>query len=190
MELVRSLFTELPEQARERLQSQYGVTAYDADVIVSAGPEMLAYYDTVAAGCGDGKRASSWIQQDVMRNIKEQGITVDQFAISADQLAALIQGIIAGELANNRARDVFDHMLANGVAVDQAMKDLGIEQVDDSEMESLVADLLSKNPKVVDDVKGGNQKAVGSLIGQARKANPNANPQQVRELALKMIEQL
>ena len=76
------------------------------------------------------------------------------------------------------------------VAMDQAMKDLGIEQVDDSEIQSLVADLLSKNPRVVDDVKGGNAKAVGALIGQARKANPNANPQQVRELALKMIEQM
>lgn len=189
-EKVRSMFTELPQQARERLQSQYDVTAYDADVIVSAGPEMLAYYDSVATACGDGKRASSWVQQDVMRSIKEQGISVDQFAISADQLAALIQCIIAGELANNRARDVFEHMLDEGVAMDQAMKDLGIEQVDDSEIESLVADLLSKNPRVVDDVKGGNAKAVGALIGQARKANPNANPQQVRELALKMIEQM
>ena len=59
--------------------------------------------------------------------------------------------------------------------------------VDESEMESLVKALLAANPKVVDDVKNGNQKAVGSLIGQARQRNPNASPQVVREIALRLI---
>lgn len=189
VEEIRATLGETPEQTRERLQSQYGIKAYDADVIVSQGRAMVEYFDAVALASGDGKRTSSWIQQDVMRTVKEQGGQIESFGVTAEQLGELLSKVGAGELNNDRARDVFKYLTENNAAVDEAIKALGIESVDDSEMESLVKSLLAANPKVVDDVKNGNQKAVGALIGQARKQNPNANPQVVREIALRLIEE-
>ncbi|PAY20205.1 Asp-tRNA(Asn)/Glu-tRNA(Gln) amidotransferase GatCAB subunit B [Rhodopirellula sp. SM50] len=189
VEEIRASLGETPEETRERLQSQYGIKAYDADVIVSQGRAMVEYYDVVAMACGDGKRASSWIQQDVMRTLKEQGEDIETFGVTAEQLAQLLSKVSSGELTNDRARDVFKHLSENGGDIDEAIKALGIEAVDESEMETLVKELLAANPKVVDDVKNGNQKAVGSLIGQARGRNPNANPQKVREIALRLIDQ-
>ena len=73
--------------------------------------------------------------------------------------------------------------------MEEAIKTLGIESVDSNEIEVLCRELLDANPQVIDDVKSGKQQAVGALIGQAKKKNANANPKQVRETLLQLIEQ-
>ncbi|MEL6109567.1 MAG: Asp-tRNA(Asn)/Glu-tRNA(Gln) amidotransferase subunit GatB [Planctomycetota bacterium] len=188
VESIRQTLGESPEAARERLQSQYGIKQYDAEVIVSQGSAMVVYFDEVAEKSGDGKKASSWIQQDVMRTLKERDEHVAKFGVTPEKLGELLSRVSSGDLTNDRARDVFKHLVDNpGDSVDDAIKALGIESVDSGEMETLVKSLLAANPKVVDDVKSGNLKAVGALIGQARKQNPNANPQVVREIAIRLI---
>ena len=72
--------------------------------------------------------------------------------------------------------------------VEEVMKGLGIEEVDESALEDLCRRLLAANPKIVAKVKGGKVKAIGALIGQAKKENPNVNPGQVREICLGLIE--
>ena len=103
-------------------------------------------------------------------------------------MADLVQAVIGGDLDNSRAKDVFQRMLESGDSAANAMQALGIEKVDSSEMEELCKELLAANPRVVQDVKEGKQKAIGALIGQAKKKNPNANPGQIRELCLKLID--
>ena len=81
-------------------------------------------------------------------------------------------------------------MMETGATADEAMKTLGIAEVDESDLEALCAELIAANPKVVEDVKQGKLKAAGSLIGQAKKKNPNANATRVREICLQLIEQM
>ena len=186
VESIRASLGETPTAARERLVSEYSIKPYDADVIVSQGREMIAYFEAVAKA-SDAKRASAWLQGDVLRECKERQIDIGDFPIASASLGELLAKVVAGELTNDRARDVFKHLMDKPVSVDDAIDALGIKAVDSSEMESLVQELLDANPKIVADVQGGNAKAVGALIGQARKKNPNANPQQVREIALRLI---
>lgn len=186
VESLRASLGETPQAARERLETEYQIKAYDADVIVGQGRAMIEYFET-AARASDAKRASAWIQQDVLRECKERQIDIVAFPVAAQTLGELLGKVVGGDLTNDRARDVFKHLMDNDVSIDQAIKALGIESVDSGEMESLVQELLDANPKIVADVQGGNAKAVGALIGQAKKKNPNANPQQVREIALKLI---
>ena len=81
-------------------------------------------------------------------------------------------------------------MMETGATVEAAMKALGIAEVDESDLEALCAELIAANPKVVEDVKQGKLKAAGSLIGQAKKKNPNVNATRVREICLQLIEQM
>ncbi|MFK8111513.1 MAG: Asp-tRNA(Asn)/Glu-tRNA(Gln) amidotransferase subunit GatB [Rubripirellula sp.] len=189
VEAARAALGELPAELRARLQSQYGIKAYDANVIVNQGPELIEYYEQVATNSGDGKRTSSWIQQDVLRTLNEQQIGISEFAVSADQLGNLLKRVSAGELDNGRGRDVLAHLIEKGGSVDQAIDALGIESVDSSAIDSLCQELLDANPQVIDDFRNGKQQAVGALIGQAKKKNPNANPQQVRETLIRLIQQ-
>lgn len=187
---ARADLGELPAELRERLQSQYGIKAYDAEVIVNQGRGVIEYYEQVATASGDGKRSSSWVQQDVMRTMNDTQTDIDNFPVSADQLGELLKRVSAGEFDNTRARDVFSYLLEHGGSVDAATNELGIEAVDSDEIELLCKELLASNPQVIEDVKSGKMQAVGSLIGQAKKVNPNANPKLVRETLLKLIKDL
>jgi aspartyl-tRNA(Asn)/glutamyl-tRNA(Gln) amidotransferase subunit B len=69
------------------------------------------------------------------------------------------------------------------------MEQLGIEKVSGDQLVDLCRELLEANPRIIEDVKSGKHQAVGALIGQARKRNPNANPARVREIFLELIEQ-
>lgn len=188
VEAIAATLGESPEQTRQRLQSQYGIKPYDADVIVTPGRAMIEYFEKVAELAGDGKRASSWIQQDVMRTMNDRQIDISEFPVSADQLGELLKRVAAGDIDNARARDVFAHLLEHRNTVADAVKALGIKAVDTDEIESLCRELLAANPHVAEDVRGGKLQAVGPLIGQARGKNPDANAKLVRETLLRLIE--
>ncbi len=188
VDAIRDSLGELPSQTRDRLQSQYDIKPYDSDVIVNQGRAMITYFETVAQSAGDGRRASSWIQQDVMRTMKERGCDIVAFPIDANVLGELLQRVSANQIDNARARDVFVYLLDHpSSSVDDATDALGIKAVDTSEIESLCDELLAANPQVIEDVRGGKMQALGMLIGQAKKKNPNANPQLVRETLLSKI---
>jgi aspartyl-tRNA(Asn)/glutamyl-tRNA(Gln) amidotransferase subunit B len=193
VEAIRTSLGEMPAQIRQRLQGQYGIKPYDADVIVNQGVAMIAYFETAATASGDGKRTSSFIQQDVMRLMNERSIGIEDYPVAAPSLGDLLGRVAKGDLDNGRARDVLAHMVDKGgsvgVSVDGAIKDLGIESVDGSEIEDLCRELLTENPSVVADYRDGKKQAVGSLIGQAKKRNANANPQVVRQTLIQLIEQ-
>ena len=186
---MREELGELPAALRARLQAQYSLDAYDADVLVNQGRALVAYFEAVAQRCGDSKRASNWVQQDIQRLLNERGIGIESSPVSADAVARLLAMIAAGELDTSCAKDVFQHMVQTGDDVSAAMRQLGIEQVGVDQLMALCRRLLAENPAVVADVRGGKQQAIGALIGQARKHNPNATPARVRELLLQLISQ-
>lgn len=190
VEAVKATLGELPKQLREDLASKYKLSAYDADVIVNQGRDVVHYFREVADTSGEPKKASNWIQQDVLRTLNEDAISIEQFGINAGELAALIKAVSDGQLDNSRAKDVFAKMLDDNLSAADAMKELGIEKIDDSEIVDLCRELLAANPRIVADVQGGKQQAVGALIGQAKKKNPNANPGKVRETCLQLIAEM
>jgi aspartyl-tRNA(Asn)/glutamyl-tRNA(Gln) amidotransferase subunit B len=73
------------------------------------------------------------------------------------------------------------------VTTQNAIEDLRKKQVGGAELENLCRDLLAANPRIVQDVKEGKDKAIGAIIGQARKRNANANPNDVRRVCLELI---
>ena len=101
-------------------------------------------------------------------------------------MAALITKLKADELESSRAGEVFHVMLDGRMNVSAAMGSLGIEQVDEEDLLALCRELIAANPKIVTDLKEGKQKAVGALIGQAKKKNPNVNPSRVRQLCMQL----
>jgi aspartyl-tRNA(Asn)/glutamyl-tRNA(Gln) amidotransferase subunit B len=187
---VRRRLAELPAAIRRRLEKGYGITPYDSDVIVAQGRATVDYFEAVAKSAGDGKKAANWVTQDVMRVLNEQGWTLSQFPLSAASLGELVKLVVAGELEITRAKEVFNDMVTSKRSAAQSMQALGITKVDSSELEAICREIVAANPKIVADVKGGKQQAVGALVGQAKKKNPNANPNDVRRICLELIENL
>ncbi|MEN0111241.1 MAG: Asp-tRNA(Asn)/Glu-tRNA(Gln) amidotransferase GatCAB subunit B, partial [Planctomycetota bacterium] len=149
--------------------------------------EVADYFLAVAEASGDGKQTANWVTQHVLREMNARETTLEALGLPADRLAGLIAKLVAGDLPSSRAREVFDLLLDEELDADAAMDRLGIAAVDESELVTLCQGLLDANPKVVEDVRGGKQQAVGALIGQARKRNPNADPGRVRAICLELI---
>jgi aspartyl-tRNA(Asn)/glutamyl-tRNA(Gln) amidotransferase subunit B len=189
-EKVRSSLCELPAAIRKRLEGTYGVTAYDSDVIVIQGRPLVDYFEEVAKAAADGKKAANWVTQEVLRVLNDQGGDIQSFRLRPPALAELVKLVVSGDIEITRAKEVFNDMVANDRTAPQSMQALGIQKVDLSELEAICKELVAANPKIVADVKGGKVQAVGSLLGQAKKRNPNANPNDVRRICLEIIEKM
>jgi aspartyl-tRNA(Asn)/glutamyl-tRNA(Gln) amidotransferase subunit B len=188
VESVRAELGELPAALRGRLQSDFGLSHYDADVLVNQSRAVVDYYLDVTTRCGDAKIAANWVTQDVLRTLNDQAITIDQLPITSALLADLIGKIKAGEIPGPRAREVFQTMVEKRIDASAAMSAVGIAAVDESELVALCEKLLAANPKTVADVQGGKVQAIGALIGQAKKMNPNVDPGRFREMCLQLIQ--
>jgi aspartyl-tRNA(Asn)/glutamyl-tRNA(Gln) amidotransferase subunit B len=187
VERIRASLGELPAQLRIRLENTFGITSYDSDVLVNQGRALVDYYVELAEACGDGKMASNWMQQDVLRTLNEQQIAISKYPLRPKALAELLKEVRAGKLDTGRGREVLAAMLAKNLSVTEAIKSLGIVQVDESALVELCRELIKANPKIVEQAKAGEQKGIGQLIGQAKKKNPNVNPNRVREICLDLI---
>ena len=189
-ESIRESLGELPADLRERLEAAYEITPYDADVLVNQGPELVQYFVELARLVGDGKTASNWLQQDVLRTLNEQHSTIDKFPIPPAGLADLIGRVKAGDLDTGRGREVFAEMLASGQTAAQVIAARGITRVDETELIAICQEVVAANPKIVADVKGGKLQAAGNLVGQVKKRNANVNPGRVREICLELIAKM
>lgn len=189
-EAVRAALGELPADLRHRLELTYNLSAYDSDVLVNQGQPLVAYYLEVAQGCGDGKLASNWLQQDVLRMLKEKEIEIEAFSVRPAALIELLGKVKAGDLDTTRGREVLNAMVDTGRSAAEVMQSLGIERVDESALVELCRELVVANPKLVADVKAGKQQAAGAFVGQAKKKNPNVNPARVREICLELIAKM
>ena len=186
---ARAELGELPAAIRERLTTQYELKEYDSEVIVSQGRELVEYFESAVAAGAPSKRASSWIQQDILRLLNERQQSLSELGFAAERLADLTKAIEAGSIDTSRGKEVFAKMLEDrNLTVAAAIESLGIKSVDDGELLELCKQLLAENQKAVNEYRGGNAKALGSLIGQAKKKNPNADPRKVQDLCKQMID--
>jgi aspartyl-tRNA(Asn)/glutamyl-tRNA(Gln) amidotransferase subunit B len=150
----------------------------------------VEYFVAVAERIGDGRRAGNWVQQEVLRAIKELHLSISEFPISSAALADLLTRVEKNELTSSRAKDVFQRMLETAADVPSAMQALGITAVAQDEMLQLCEQLLADNPGIVADVRAGKQQAIGALVGQAKKRNPNANPAEIKRICLELISKM
>jgi aspartyl-tRNA(Asn)/glutamyl-tRNA(Gln) amidotransferase subunit B len=187
---IRGSMGEPPARLRSTLGSRWKISAYDADVLVNQGHDLVAYFEELATAVGDGKLASNWMQQDVLRILNETGVSIDGFPVRPAGLADLISRVSKGDFDTSRGREILATMVAERRSVDDVVASLGIAAVSDDDVIALCQELLAANPKIVADVKGGKEQAAAGLIGQAKKKNPNVNPGKVRSVCLDLIRKM
>lgn len=187
IDAIRQEIGVLPSQLRGNLIKEHQLSEYDADVLVNQGRGVVDYFLSVAGTCGNSKLAINWVNQEVLRHLNETNGSIDQYPVTADAMGDLLKRISAGDLDQSRGKDVLAAMIENNIDAAAAIEKLGIRQVDSSELDALCQQLLDANPKVVAQVQEGKTKAIGALIGQARKINPNVNPGTLQANLLKML---
>src|SRR4051812_14448284 len=184
---VRASIGELPASRRQRFESEYGLSPYDANVLVEQGQDVADYYDEVARATGEYKLASNWVQQDVLRTVKEKKLALADFPVRPAALADLINRVKKRELNTNQGREVLARMIETGEPVESIVAAGGYGMVSDRDaIAAAVEAALAANPKAVEDLRGGKKKpeaVKGFLRGQVMKqTGGKADPALVGEI--------
>ncbi|MDO7565467.1 MAG: Asp-tRNA(Asn)/Glu-tRNA(Gln) amidotransferase subunit GatB, partial [OM182 bacterium] len=128
IEAIRATLPELPDTRGARFVSEYGLSEYDAGVLV-ATREMADYFETTAKLSGDAKLAANWVSQDLQALLNKHGWELDESPIQAERLAMLIQRIKDNTISGKIAKTVFDAMLDDSSDVDAIIEAKGLKQV-------------------------------------------------------------
>ena len=183
IEAIRATLPELPDTRGARFVSEYGLSEYDAGVLV-ATREMADYFETTAKLSGDAKLAANWVSQDLQALLNKHGWELDESPIQAERLAMLIQRIKDNTISGKIAKTVFDAMLDDNSDVDAIIEAKGLKQVTDSgALESLVDKVIAENPDQAQQYRDGKVQVIGFLVGQCMQLSKGkANPAQVNEI--------
>jgi aspartyl-tRNA(Asn)/glutamyl-tRNA(Gln) amidotransferase subunit B len=192
----RSEMTELPAQKSERWQSEFGLSAYDCQVLTQERATADFYEDLLKkVGKDQAKAAANLMTGEFASALNKDGISAAQSPLNPSQLAKLIQRIADGTISNKIAKEIFtamwDEKASDLDAVDRIIEAKGLKQISDSgALEAIIDQVLAANQKSVEEFRAGKEKAFNALIGQIMKATQgNANPQQFNKLLTDKLNQ-
>ena len=187
IEEIRKNLPELPDHKLARLQNQYSLTKYEADILIE-DKELADYYEQ-AAKHNHNKLLINWVLRDVMGYLKENKLTFATFKITPEKLASLTALVEKGTINSQAARVVFETVALDGSEPADVVKAKGLEQIGDSaELEKIIADIVQNNPAMVAQYKSGKDKLFGFFVGQAmQKTQGKGNPVIINELLKKHL---
>ncbi|MBM4421540.1 MAG: Asp-tRNA(Asn)/Glu-tRNA(Gln) amidotransferase subunit GatB [Chloroflexi bacterium] len=167
---LRASLPELPPARRARFASQYGLPEYDARILV-ADRELADWYEAAAATVpGQGKAVANWVTSELLGALNKDGVALADSKVKPAQLGALVALIASGEISGKIAKEVFAEMRASGADPAAVVKVKGLVQVsDEGAIAAAVDSVLAEQAKAVADYKGGNQRALGALVGAVQK---------------------
>jgi aspartyl-tRNA(Asn)/glutamyl-tRNA(Gln) amidotransferase subunit B len=172
---------ELPDARKARYVRDFGVTEYDASVLV-ADRANAAFYEAVAQG-RDGKQAANWVINELFGRLNKEGHGVEESPVSAAQLGAILDLIAKGDISGKIAKDLFEIVYTEGGDPAQIVEDRGMKQVTDTgAIEAAVDAVIAANPEKAEQAKAKPSMA-GWFVGQVMKATGGkANPQALNAL--------
>jgi aspartyl-tRNA(Asn)/glutamyl-tRNA(Gln) amidotransferase subunit B len=178
---LKAHLPELPDAKKARFIADYGLSPYDASVLV-AEREQADYFEAVAKG-RDGKAAANWVINELFGRLNKEGQDVTTSPVSAAQLGGLVDLIGEGVISGRIAKDLFEILWSEGGDPRQIVEARGMKQVTDTgAIEKAVDELIAANPDKVEQVKA-KPTMLGWFVGQAMKASGGkANPQALNEI--------
>jgi aspartyl-tRNA(Asn)/glutamyl-tRNA(Gln) amidotransferase subunit B len=197
VEKIRARLPELPEARRERFISEYGLSEYDADFLISSKlvAEYFESYMKLEPHKSSPNKAKiakeivNWLLGEFSRLLNANNIEIDKSKITPEKLWLLIDLKERGVINNPIAKEVFEEMFRTGRSADDIIKQRGLAQISDSgQLEETVLNVINSNSKAVADYKAGKQQSLKFLMGQVMRASGGrANPKLVIELLEKKL---
>ncbi|MEW6358667.1 MAG: Asp-tRNA(Asn)/Glu-tRNA(Gln) amidotransferase subunit GatB [Planctomycetota bacterium] len=187
---IREEIPELPTAKRVRFMEEMGLSDYDAGVL--ADEKALAdYFEECLTHHNQPKAVANWLINDVLRAVKEQGISIADYPVRAETLADLVKIVDSGKLSVAQGREVLAEVAATGKSPDAIIREKGLEQVsDEGALEAAIEKVIAANPQAAADFKAGRKQAMGFLIGQImRETKGKANAKVVGPMLTKRLAQ-
>ncbi|WP_319004711.1 Asp-tRNA(Asn)/Glu-tRNA(Gln) amidotransferase subunit GatB [Microbulbifer variabilis] len=195
IEELRELLPELPDAKAERFQSEYRLSAYDADQLTQERTSA-DYFEEVCKSCEEPKLAANWITGELAALLNRQEISIQDSPVSAQQLGGLIVRIKDNTISSKLAKQVFEAMADGEGSADEVIEKRGLKQVSDTgAIEQIVESVIAASGAQVDNYRKADEskrpKMMGYFVGQIMKASKGqANPQIINKILKEKLDAL
>ena len=179
---IASKMPELPQKRRERYVS-YGLSAYDANVLVEQ-QDIAYFYDKAVNSGADAKTANNFLMKEIAAYLKEEKLTIEETKLTPENFAQLINMVTLGEISNNIGKQIVITLLKEGGSAKEIVEKQGLSVISDEDtLKSIVNKVIENNPSQVQLYRGGKDKLFGFFVGQVMKETQGrANPQLLNKL--------
>jgi aspartyl-tRNA(Asn)/glutamyl-tRNA(Gln) amidotransferase subunit B len=179
---IKKTLPELPDSLKIRLVNDFGITPYDASILVEE-KDYVEFYQKAANG-KDGKLTANWMITELFGALKKENLSLSNSPVTPENLGQLITLISDGTISGKIAKDVFAEMMLSKKSPSDIVKEKGLEQVsDDTEILKFIDTVILDNEDKVKDYLGGKDKLFGFFVGQVMKLSQGkANPGIVNKL--------
>ena len=181
VERIEATLPELPDDKKARFISEYGLSAYDAGVLVAEQAKAF-FYERSAAG-RDPKLAANWVINELFGGLAKAGREIEDSPVSAEQLGGLVDLIADNTISGRIAKDVFAEMMETGHDAGAIVEAKGLKQVTDTgAIEAVIDQVMAAQAEKVAEYRSGKDKLFGFFVGQVMKATGGkANPAMLNE---------
>ena len=195
VDAIKAAMPELPVARRARFEEALGLSEYDARILTGSR-QIADYFEDVVAEVGqsDAKMAGNWVMGDLLGALNKDDKDIIDSPISAKQLAGMLKRIKDDTLSGKLAKKVFSALYEReggdaDDAADKIIEEKGLKQeTDTGAIKAIVEEVIGKNQAMVDEYRGGKEKAFNGLVGQVMKASRgSANPQQVNQILKELL---
>ena len=195
IEKERAALPELPRARRRRFTEQFGLSAYDAGVLVS-GRAVADYFEATLAALpnADAKAAklcANWVCGELSALLNKNNLTAADSKISPARLAGLLENIRGGVIASSAGKTVLEKMWGGGEDAETVIQREGLAQIGgEEELGKIADDIIAAHPEQAAQFRGGKEKVFGFFTGKAMRAtNGRANPAKLNEILRRKLSE-
>ena len=184
---IKAKLPELPDDKQARFIKDYGLSAYDAGVLV-AEQENALYFEEVAKG-RDAKLTNNWVSSNLFGVLNARGVSIGESPVSAKALGRLLDLIADNTLSSRMAKEVFEIMVETGKDADAIVEERGMKQITDTgPIDAAIDQVIAQNADKVEQYRSGKVQLMGWFVGQVMQATQGkANPGVCGELLKKKL---
>jgi aspartyl-tRNA(Asn)/glutamyl-tRNA(Gln) amidotransferase subunit B len=185
LEVLRTDMPELPDQKRQRFESDYGLCGEDARKLTLSRP-LADFYEAVVRDYREYKMAANWVLGELAGALNKEGVGIENCPIKPEQLAGLLIRIADDTISGKIAKQVFEAIWNGEGDADEVIEAKGLKQITDrGAIEAIVDAVIAANPKQVEQFRQGKEKLLGFFVGQVMKQTQGkANPAEVNNILL------
>ena len=188
IETLTKNLPELPGARWQRFQTDYGLPAYDAEVLTS-DKALANYFEACVKEFPQPKQVSNWIMVELLRELKKEEAGIDSCRVTPVALGRLLALVEAGTISGKLAKTVFEDMVATGKDPEAVIQERGLVQISDEDaLLPLAQEIMTAHPKEAVDYRAGKTKLLGFFVGQLmKKTKGQANPQLANEIFRRLL---
>ena len=183
MQEIKDKFPELPKEKESRYQKEYGLSAYDAQIIASS-KSMADFFESAIENIENYSLLANWLIGEVSAYLNKELIEIKESKLNPKNMAMLINRIDDQTISGKIGKSIFEEMCMSGSSPDKIIESQGLKQItDDGAIEKIIDEVINNNTKQVDDYRAGKDKLFGFFVGQVmKKTQGKANPQTVNRI--------